>query len=267
MDHLTQATSVLLFLGVIERPQKLKIADICETDRVRFCCTFDCVHWTNQLSREDEDALFNVLVQASSNDAQWSAWMKAFNKYPVRYRGLQPALGRALTAIPSERISTYIETLSLRPVNIGQEDEDFEAVNTCLRTFSLHSDNENRRTLWQQAFEKWIFWRFGDNSSKNYLVEIQTCSIDFAVVCYIKECMTSAQRNEAICDLQRQLEEVSNDWHDNVSDCISAWRRLRSLLRPYILVSSEQESAAFQKPPLTSYQPNSRYHALMYSTG
>src|SRR5690606_17207857 len=119
----------------------------------------------------------------------WPKWMQALNKYPVRYPALPIPLGHALAAIPQSKLPAYLDALTLE-----RDGHMRIQVTQCLAAFQDKASRKQALCLWAAAFKRWDQWDFELLSSNDIMFDVATSTLDFAVVAYIVECMSEAER-------------------------------------------------------------------------
>ena len=195
--------------------------------------------------------------------------MTVFNRYPLRYPGLQPALGRVLPGASGAALQTYIDSINLVPGRQGSRD----TVAVCLTEFRATATQQQQRLLWTMAFRRWSDWNFNLANPEQHAFEIVWSELDYPVVAYSIDCLDAQARTQAQKKIFDQLTALDNQWHKSVTDCITAFNRLLSELQPYAhavaTLATTGSTTNLNLLPLQLYIPtevqNNRYLRLMYS--
>jgi hypothetical protein len=223
--------------------------------------------WAKPLSEADTAQLAQLLERTANDIDLWSKWMAAFNYYPQP--NLQPALGRALASVPDAAVQVYVESLHLTPLPLRNVLSSARgAVASCLSIFRGCARPERQRLLWTLAHERWRQWRFDATDKNTHLFECTFSPLDYAVVGYACECMTDAEREAAIAELFNELKNLSDVWHESVTDFTSAWSRLISLFQPYAHARTIAETGGdwlVSDRVYFFYDPNTDYYLTMLS--
>lgn len=188
------------------------------------------------LSIIEQGALSELLIRIATEGPRWAAWMKAFNRFPVRYPSLQAALGRTLCSASDTAIERYVEAISLSTAGISG---CRQAVTECLRVFRNSASVERRKALWFMSHDRWKRWRFGADEEDTKLTEIAYSQVDFALVGYAVECIDVAERQAAIDDIVTRLNVIDKNWYANIVECLAAWNRLLSEYQLYAHAQAE----------------------------
>jgi hypothetical protein len=211
----------------------------------------------------DENALLaQLLTQIASNDEQWRAWMRALNRFPIRYPPLQTALGTALAQGPESALAPYVDAVNLTTMGVGRAQ-----VAECLRAFRKTAPLSHRQALWRRAHERWTEWNFGLNDTLENLVKICSCELDYAVVGYAVESMDAQAKSQRCSELVTTLSALPRSWHASVTDFRRSVNRLLSCFQPYLY--AQQMGAAddwlIEGKQFLPFDPRQdRYNALLY---
>ncbi len=235
-DALQQTPLIMQLAHALAVDQRLRLAITSTSERVRFCCAFVTVArgtGAPPLASDEQAALSELLVQVAGRPEEWRKWMTVFNTYPLRYPALHHSLGDALACASQNASTIYIDSIKLYPIRITDTDESRSLICECLRVFGSNASPEHRRAVWAQAYRRWLDWRFGAADLSNHLSDVNWSPIDFAIVSYACECMSVADRDKAIADLQNATAEIELTWRKSDSQCITEWNRILSLFQPY----------------------------------
>lgn len=235
-DALRQCHPIMELAQALPVDQRLGLAIASTSGRVHFCCAFMTVARNAEartLSPDDEAALSELLVGVAGAPEEFRKWMAAFNTYPLRYPPLHRPLGRALAHASQEAATIYIDSITLHPIRVTNVDESRTLVSECLRAFSREALPDFRQAVWVRAYQRWLDWRFGAADPSTHLFDVSRSLIDFAVVSYVCECMSLADRDRSIAEIQKAMSEIELNWRRSESECITEWNRLLSLFQPY----------------------------------
>ena len=177
-------------------------------------------HQTN-LSSDENGALRELFVAAAADEAAWTAFMRAFNRYPVRHPSMQLSLGQALARASPAAIQAYVDAIDLNNGHVSSQ-----TVTYCLSEFRRHAPTELRSVLWSRAYERWDAWNFGMADGQN-LISPARSVLDFAVIGWLLECADDFVQGQ-IAAFDAQLREIDARWHASVTAFVSAVNRLRS---------------------------------------
>jgi hypothetical protein len=208
----------------------LKLAEASGSRRVLFAAIFEYVGMRSSPPTADfETMLADLLVGAATDDDLWTAWMKVFNAYPSRFPNLQRPLGVALARGPARAREEYAGSLVPGIHSLGQRPH----VTRCLESFCAAGAEEVRRSLWRLLHDQWVKWSFGKSEADKVLIEVTPSVLDFAVVGYALECLSSAELDERVQSLEQTCSQLDRTWHRSAVACKSEWNRLQSAMRPY----------------------------------
>jgi len=251
--------------------QRLRLAVASASERVRFCCAYVTVAGgvaAHALSSDDEAALSELLVKVAEDPDEFRKWMAAFNTYPVRYPALHRPLGYALARAPLEAAIIYIDSITLHPIRVTDVDKGRNLISGCLRVFGHEAPPAFRQIVWERAYQRWLDWRFGAADPDTHLFDINRSPIDFAVVSYICERMSVADRNRTIAEIKETMTEIALAWRQSESECITEWNRLLSIFQPYAHAYSVSEVGRDILSDSGIYYPfdisASLYHRIMF---
>lgn len=108
----------------------------------------------------------------------------------------------------------------------------------CLTEFRTKAPVERRKALWTAAHVRWLAWNFNAADPNQHMFWIGRCDLDFALVGYALECMSSAEREGAIQTIGKELLALDQKWYASQTDIITAWNRVLSRLQPYAWAST-----------------------------
>lgn len=268
-DALPETPTVMWLVNALPEGERLRLALACDTARVRFCCAYATLTSARTtISPENEDAFCALLGKVAVEPGEWRAWMKAFNTYPQRYPALHGALGKALAGAPLDAADAYIESVQLRPLAITGPQMDRPLVAEALRSFARGALLEHRKAVWTRAYRRWRDWCFDKASDEAHLLEIHYSALDFAIVSYVVECLSVAERDNVMAAIVRELNRIELAWHATETDCITEWNRLLSAFQPYahatIIASHGADALAATRVYWPFDVSNSLYHRIMF---
>jgi len=277
-DRLNEATrNVTRFIVAMQSmvalapTERLKLGLATTNTRLQFACVYSTCHRQTKtpLYPTERDLLSSLLLKVAASDATWRKWMTVFNRYPLRYPSLQPALGRALAEAPEAALKSYIDSINLFPGQQGSRNN----VAMCLAEFRATAARQKQHALWTMAFRRWSDWNFNQADPGQYLFEIAWSELDYPVVAYAIDCLDAGARAQAQKEIFNRLNFLETHWHKSVSDCVTAFNRLLSALQPYAhadaTIATGELNANQNLLPLKLSIPhavkNDRYLRLMYS--
>ena len=184
-----------------------------------------------ELSVIEMELLSRVFLKLSKDEFKFEQWMKILNKYPSRYPQIQKSLGVALAHSASiTSITQYVDAIHLFQLNAN--DESRPVVATCLESFAAHANESFKKSMWRIAFARWKVWIFGTSSDKEYLFDIKTSSLDYAVTKYYQECVSKEERNLIVNNTYQEMIEINNMWHASSLKLSTFWYLCLSMLQP-----------------------------------
>jgi hypothetical protein len=198
-----------------------------KSDRARFVSVqslaFDLPR-NEPLSSGMLDNLVTLFRLVQRNGPEWRKWMRAFNRYPVRTKPLQPALGRSLAGSGVDAKAGYIEAIDLSTTH----GECREAVTICMSEFRRVASREERQILWTMAFQRWEEWNFDVGRKDFPLTRLAVSDLDFALVGYGVECLSDGDLQIMVQALATELNAVQNRWFSDRVAFDAAWYRALS---------------------------------------
>lgn len=224
--ELDRFTSILPLMGIVQCLTSIqigKIAALANSNRCRFSLiqTIAFNHRNKSLQNETLTSLATVFKYIQQDHSEWMKWMITFNRYPVRSKSLQPAIGMSLVNSDIKVKQAYIETIRLSKSHT----EGRNAVTKCLQTFSSIAAIEERKQLWALNYEKWKRWSFGKDESENHLTCMPVTELDYGVLSYIAENLTDVERKTKLSQIGEELSQVQNNWHSDILTFNSSWYR------------------------------------------
>lgn len=177
----------------------------------------------------EEDALVSLLRKVSTDAPRWTAWMQAFATHPYQTSLMQPAIGQCLALSDDTALRAYIEAILLQSNWLGRNE-----VKTCLGAFANCVSLERRQVAWRMAFARWSDWNFGERDDHSALTEISVSNIDFAIVGYAVECLTSEEREVQIAGCLKMVERVEHSWHESHLNFMYSMYRVLSHSQPLV---------------------------------
>lgn len=270
-DALQQSQSIMQLIHTLAVDQRLRLAVASTSERVRFCCAFVTVArgtGAPSLSPDEEAALIELLVKVAESTEEWRKWMAAFSRYSLRYPALHRSLGDALAHASQDAAAIYIESIKLYSIQITSTDESRSLISECLRAFGHKASADHRHAVWAQAYRRWLGWRFGAEDPSTHLFDVNRSPIDFAIFSYVRECMSAADRDRSIAEIQRSMSEIELNWCRSESECITEWNRLLSLFQPYArayCIISDGEGVLYDKEIYYPFDVSkSMYHRIRF---
>lgn len=170
------------------------------------------------------DNLTELCRRVQQDEAEWQKWMRAFNRYPVRTKALQPAFGKSMGGSRDEAKAAYIEALDLSTIH----GDCRAAVTTCLSEFRKVASDDERRAMWTLAYDRWRVWDFAKNDTDTALVWMAVSELDFALIGYAVECVSDSELRTMQEALAAELTTVKDHWYSDRVGFNSAWYRALS---------------------------------------
>ena len=217
-------------MDIVGKGSALLIANKTKSDIVEFSALASSLPFPSkeQLSIKEEDLLCQMFLRLTKDESKFEHWMNILNKYPSRYPQIQPSLGKALATSDSKRsVHQYVDTIYLG-VNSGCR----ECVATCLESFEQWASQSLKKSAWELAFIRWDKWKFGTNSKKEHLFDIQVSALDYAVTKYYLESLSKIEREKVLEEIQDKMFDIENMWHASSSKLTTFWYLCLSQLQP-----------------------------------
>jgi hypothetical protein len=176
-------------------------------------------------------ALEVLLIKMSADSDRWRDLMDIFNRYPVRYPGLQDPLGRALASAPFQARETYIASIQLH--DVAFDDAGRENVAACLRAFQAQANLNQREAMWRLAYDRWSEWHFGRSDSNSHLLHIRASLLDYAIVGYAIECLGPNAAMQARVNILVKSLSLHQNWYLSASAMTTDWNKSLSSFQPF----------------------------------
>jgi hypothetical protein len=218
-----------------------------------------------QMAPDEESLLAQLLTHVALNEEQWQAWMRALNRYPIRFPQIQNALGTALAQGPVSALAPYVDAINLTTTGSGRQQAA-----ECLRALRKAASSERRQELWKRAHARWLEWNFAKDDKTDNLVRISNCELDYAVVGYAVECMDPQLLNQKCSQLVAALSALPTRWHASELDFMGSGYRILSSFQPYAYVkqTGASDDWLIEGKQFLPFDPRQdRYHAMLYKFG
>lgn len=225
----------------------------------------------NELNEDESNKFVNILAKVSQDEIRFSAWMAVFNEYPMRYPLLQKPLGYFLANADSESMDSYIGSISLNTVSLSKiqlDNDSRDLVSICLEIFSKQASFEQRKKLWNKAFDRWSNWEFGIKNSS--LMDISFSVLDFAVVGYFIECLSEQERLEYGKTIVNEMLSISTHWYPSITNFHKRWYQLISKFQLITHAISIKNKSWLMRDfyyTLTQFSNNSYYYIYYSQVG
>ncbi|HHH1497451.1 TPA: hypothetical protein ACPZSC_003872 [Yersinia enterocolitica] len=220
----------------LDRLEMLRLSITTNSHRTRnlsLCYYFSSLNRTTSLSSIEESLLTESFVNLYKKN-EFDTWMTILNEYPCRYEHIQIPLGNALANIHcKDALESYFEAIKLYPFDVNSNNTNSrELVMKCLMSFTSSASSAMSKEAWLIAFKKWGEWNFGANET-HYLFYIAKSELDYPVIKYFIECMSSKQREEYKNDILKMTMAIDNIWHSSHSALTTYYYRCMSKLQVY----------------------------------
>jgi hypothetical protein len=237
VSGLRQTLSIMGVVLSLNANAALRLGSVSSNPHVQFATTY--ISTSNMTNREPLDEtckklLIQILKSVSEDTPRWAAWMRVFNLFPSRFPELQTPLGNVLASANDAALEAYLDAISLHWS--GQQTRF--SIADCLRAFRDMAEIRKRKTMWDFAYRRWKTWGFGLHGSAENLIKIARCELDYALVGYALECLDGSQRQHMLASLTTKLQNVENNWHPGITDCLSEWNAVLSEMQPLFLAMS-----------------------------
>lgn len=265
---LKQSPAAMMLANALPLETRLCVAAASRNPHVQFCFVLSSVlecPRRERLPQAAQHALTEVLRLVAADDLRWQSWMKAFNRYPVRYPAFHAPLGRALASLHEAALRTYVDAIEL---SVGQA-AGRSQVAECLEAFRVNAQDNQRQKLWEFAHQQWKAWDFEAGNADRALFHIGWSELDYAIVGFAIECMTAPQREAMIAEIVAKLSTVPNAWHASKADMLSSWYRVLSELQPYAHAARAASAEENWLATTGHYLPdgvNNFYYGIIFGT-
>lgn len=265
VGRIRQTWTAMQIVHALSAIEGLTLGNACNNPYIEFASVYRAVSHSRKevLDSGTQKALALLLVKVSDDDPRWAQWMHVFCRYASRYPAMQAPLGLALATAKEAAVRPYVEAIVLNMTPHGRE-----TVAECLRSFRKEATAERRHLLWGLAYRRWLDWNFGVAEEGQHLNGISASELDYAIVGYALECMTSAEREASLTSLREELGRIDETWHKSISDLTTAWNRLLSRFQPYahaINVDGSSEDWLVEGKQYLPFDPKKdRYLAMTY---
>lgn len=211
------------FIRPLSMREAIRIATASRSDAIKFAVLERAMHREDGVwDSGNNKALRNFFICLSVR-SDWPRWLNAINRYPVRCRQFQTALGQALARMKLSCFSSYVSSLHLS----AKDEEARKLVAECLTEFRSHARISRRRHFWEAAFERWTQWNFGVQESER-LTAIAHSALDFAVLGHLIEGDGQKLLASTDSDFEFGLKVLEAQWHSSITDAIARFHRLLS---------------------------------------
>jgi hypothetical protein len=231
LSEIDEALLAVSFVdAVADENAYLRLAVACSSPHFEFAAL------RSALDRRDHPispapGLDALLSKISTEPDRWRSVMDIFNRYPVRYRRLQEALGTALAGAAPHAMESYIAAIQLNDVAFN--DAGRENVAICLRAFRACANQSQREAMWRLAHDRWAAWGFGRSDPNTHLLEIRASLLDYAIVGYAIECLGPNRAMLVLADISKKALGLHHNWYPSSSDMIADWNRNLSSFQPF----------------------------------
>jgi hypothetical protein len=208
------------------------VATQAENNTLQFAavCRLFAIHdRVRALDAAQENALVALLNQVSTDAPRWDAWMRAFAAHPYQTSQMQRAIGLSLAFSDEAALRAYVDALCLQSSWLGRDE-----VKACLGAFANCVSVERRQAAWRMAFARWSDWNFGERDGHSATTEITLSNIDFAIVGYAVECLSSEERETHIAGCLDMVERAEHVWHKSQLNFMYYMYRVLSHSQPFL---------------------------------
>lgn len=173
-------------------------------------------------------SLVAVFRKVADEPKRWEEWMRAFNRFPMRYVPIQEALGEALASVPDAAVLAYVDAIVLTP----HPDNQRSPVDNSLRAFQATASLARRQLLWNAAHTRWRAWAFDAAFPERHIFSVQRSDLDFAVVGFGIECLSQEETKQAVNQVLLAMQQIEVKWHESITSHSTECNRHLSLLQP-----------------------------------
>ncbi len=248
MNEVSQIQTAYFVARSLSEVNRLRLARATTSHRYRFAAALS-ISWGNHvfpgIGDEAESEFAALLEELSQNADQWTRWMQAFNKHPIRFPALQRPLGRALVPAPEHALAIYVDSISLStwPINGSHyrhpsRPDGRQCVALCLSVFREAASTEQRLRLWRLAHTRWTRWALDrDSSSQRHLSSIVGTELDYAITAYAAENLSPEVLETVLASLSKDIHGIEMNWYSSFSELVSHRYVLLSMMQPLLAVN------------------------------
>lgn len=269
VDQFGSILPVICVAGAMTSHQIGRIGRNLKSNRGRFALVQSLAfnHPRNEaLSEETLEALALSFKDVQQDSVEWRKWMRALNRYPVRTKLVQPALGYSLSGASVEAKSACIEAIELN----ASHSECREATTACFAAFARVADLEERKQLWALVYQRWMDWDFDTPKQENHLTWMAVSELDYGVIGYIAEYLAASEREEALQKTTNEMNLVANEWYADVTHRNTAWYRALAKWQIFQFAQQVVNGNADWELPTRVFLPfdpeKDRYFSMTYPT-
>lgn len=240
-NSVTQTMKAMIIADSLDQGTRLRLGLESDSPFIEFACVYS---ETSSIWRRvppvpsQPELLARIFAKVAADPIRWAAWMRAFNRWPIRFPFLHGPLGEALAVVSYEAVEAYVSSVDLYPERTPNTDARLR-VTDCLRTFREKASPERRQELWRLAYDRWKEWDF--HSLGGYLGQIAWSVLDYAIVGYAIECIPPKMPRELCEEYQRFLNDVERAWHPDKTAANTRWNAVLSAFQPFAHAVSVQE--------------------------
>ncbi len=245
-------------MDIVGKEPALRIANKTKLDILEFSALASALPFpsNNKLNDQEEILLSEIFLKLIKDEGKFDHWMNILNKYPSRYPQIQTSLGKALATSDSKMaFSQYVGAIYLYPLDVNNECR--KSIECCLKSFDKSASQSMKKFAWKQAFTHWNKWKFGIDSDREHIFEIQVSALDYAVTKYYLELISKIEREKIIEQVQQDMFDIENRWHTSHSKLITFWYLCLSQLQPlYHIIQMDTENKLPILMTEPTYSPN-----------
>lgn len=221
---------------------------------------------TALLDSETLENVRSIFTSVQNDEKEWNQWMRALNRYPVRAKCIQRALGESLVGTNRNTKVAYLQAMELNTFHGGCRD----AVATCMSAFRSKASMEERREFWELTHQRWKHWDFERAGRTVPLTSVAVSDLDYGLVGYALEVLSEGDLEDSLKRLTREMWDVPGQWHVDRSAFDSAWYHVLSVWQIFAYATEVRAGRLQWELPTCQFLPFDpgldRYAAMSVGT-
>lgn len=218
LDATSSWVKVAMILRDIDSPERYGVAAAAKTPRARLVALELGGH---DLS-SDQTAVRALLIAVAEDLTQWTICLSLFLAPVIQYPSILSALGYVLSQVSKPALAAFIDAADLSPTSLEQH-----PLGAILIDFADHANDDQRRTLWQYAFDRWERWAFGLPGAEGMMLGPSGSTMDVAVAGWLIDEADASVLLAGQAQAEHHIATIDQHWHESSTDLmrqVYAWR-------------------------------------------
>ncbi|WP_089726487.1 hypothetical protein [Candidatus Thiosymbion oneisti] len=223
-------------------------------NRTRFVLVQSLIFEQPKTASLDSGTLENVrsiFTSVQNDEQEWSQWMRALNRYPVRAKCIQQALGESLVGTNRNTKVAYLQAIDLSTSYGGCRD----AVATCMSAFRSKAPIVERREFWELTHQRWKDWDFDRAGRTVPLMTVAVSDLDYGLVGYALEVLSEGDLEDGLKRLTREMWDVQDQWYVDQTAFDSARYRVLSVWQIFAYAAQVRVGRLQWELPIRRFLP------------